>query len=202
MEFKILKLGIKGTFAGQGSAADSVAISMSRSFLAWHSGIPAIANPRWVLAVGLILVALLGAGILRQFWVAHADTGALMGSKCALRGDLQPGQRLTAHIDETDLQKCLLVYMDLTGRGLWPDTNGLAAKLDGIAGGRFRRWNWINRAPQPDSGIIYHADGALRADDTKARIEAVFAQANLRCIPVGERYLQIRAAAPAGSVNP
>lgn len=116
-----------------------------------------------------------------------------------LRPGLQADQRLTAHVDETDLGKCVLMYMELTGRKVWPNTNGMTSALDGATGGRLSRWKLVAPSPQPDSGISFHADGALSAAETKAMLEAVLTRANLQVIPVGRMHFRIRTAGPANS---
>ncbi len=84
------------------------------------------------------------------------------------------------------------MYLELTGRKFWPATNGFVSRRDEASGGRLTRWRLINPIPQLDSGIAFHADGALSAAETKAKLEAVLRRANLYLIPVGMSYFQIQ----------
>src|SRR5204862_19357 len=149
-------------------------------------------NGNRALKTGLALSVLLGAWVT---WQIHGHRGGGKSGRRAvigLRHGLQPGRRLSAHVDEADVPNCVLMYLDLTGRELWPPTNGLAAQLDDAMGGRLHRWKWVARGPQPDSGIRYHADGAFTAAETKARLEEALARAKVAVAPFGARYIRIR----------
>jgi len=142
----------------------------------------------------VVLVALATAVTLWQFRVPSSASGLGRETRLGLRPGLMPNQRLTAQVDETDPAKCLRMYLELTGRKLLPITNGILAQLDERLGGRLSRWRWISPAPRLDSGITYHGDGLLSAAETKIRVESALRRAKVELIPVGRRYLRIRAA--------
>jgi hypothetical protein len=89
------------------------------------------------------------------------------------------------------------MYLELTGRKLWPPTNSLASRLDDASGGRLSRWKWFAKNPPPDSGITYHADGLLTALETRDRVEATLVRANLRPVAIGARYLKFERLPPS-----
>jgi len=154
-------------------------------------------NPRSLIAVGIVVMAFWGAVAIWRFQADPTASGPITGSGIGLRPGLQPEQRLTAHFDEADIRKCLLMYMELTGRRLWPKTNGLASDLDEATGGRLSRWRLVTPHPQPDSGISFHADGVLSATEAKSVVEAALTRANLQVIPIGRKYFRIRTTVPA-----
>jgi hypothetical protein len=143
-------------------------------------------------APAIFLTALLSSAALWRFSANPTETGSTKAPVISLRADLQPDQRLTAQIDEKDLRKCLLMYMELTGRRIWPDTNGLGASLDEATGGRLSRWKLVAPVPQFDSGISFHGDGVLSAAETKAALEKGLTRANLQLVPVGKKYFRIQ----------
>jgi hypothetical protein len=147
--------------------------------------------------VGIAAAAILGAAALRQIQAEPRATASAKSSSIGLRPGLQPDQRLTAQIDATDLRKCVLMFMDLTGRSVWPNTNGLRSELDEATGGWLSRWKLVAQAPQPDSGISFHGDGALSAAEAKVLVEAAFTRAGVELIPVGKKHFRIRPAASA-----
>jgi hypothetical protein len=152
-----------------------------------------------IVGLGTLLVAALAL-----LWILgnRPDEKELPGAtNIGLRPGLPPGQRLTAQINERDVEKCLVMYLELTGRRLWPATNRIALELDDATGGRLTRWKWISPSPRPDSGITYHADGALTAAEVKDRVEAVLDRANLRVVPVGTKYLRVQSK-PAAAAAP
>lgn len=145
-----------------------------------------------LLCLGLLAMAI----TLWQLWAPASVREPGLESSIGLRPGLLPHQRLTAQIDETDLPKCLRMYLDLTGRKLLPITNGILTQLDEKLNGRLSRWKWTTPAAQPDSGITYHGDGLLSAAETMARVEAALRRANWALIPVGKRYLRVQVAGP------
>jgi hypothetical protein len=151
------------------------------------------------LAAAVVLVIGLGAAAIWRIHTRSLETTLIATSQIRLRPDLSPDQRLTAHIDAQDVAKCLLMYTELTGRKLWPITNSLASRLDESSGGRLSSWKWISPAPQPDSGIRYHADGMLRAAEAKETLEAALTHANLQLLPVGTKYLRVQTLKPGPS---
>jgi hypothetical protein len=153
-------------------------------------------NPRSLIAVGFVVVVALSAVAIWRFHADSTTKGSTAGSGIGLRPGLQPEQRLTAHFDETDIRKCLLMYMELTGRRLWPTTNSLASELDEATGGRLSRWKLVTANPQPDSGISFHADGALSAAEAKAMVEAALTRANVQLLPFGKKHFRVRTTAP------
>lgn len=148
---------------------------------------------------GIVLATILSATVTWRFHANPTTTESASASGIALRPGLRPDQRLTAHIDDADLPRCLLMYMELTGRKVWPNTNRLASSLDEATGGRLTRWRLIAPAPQPDSGISFHADGALTAAETKVLVEAALTRANVQVTPVGRQHFRIGKAGPPNS---
>src|SRR5438309_1045945 len=84
---------------------------------------------RWALLV-------ITAWAVCQFHPGLTGTNSATAAAIPLRHGLQPAQRLSACVDEADFSTCLVMYLDLTGRKLWPPTNGFAAELDDAIGGR------------------------------------------------------------------
>jgi len=108
-----------------------------------------------------------------------------------LRSGVAPDDRLTAHIDASDLTTAIRAYCDITGRQVWPDSRPILEKLDAQVGGRLARFGFYTPAPKADSGLSLHRDGLLRAEEVKERIEQVFSRAGLKAVPRGNRYFEL-----------
>jgi len=104
-----------------------------------------------------------------------------------LRPSLAPEQRITVNINETNLPQALAIYAELTGRTKLPRTNTFTESIDGLLGGRLRRWHWI-RTAGTSAGIQYHADGLHNALETKENLEVLFTKYDILIVPEGTKY--------------
>jgi hypothetical protein len=108
-----------------------------------------------------------------------------------LRAGLDPGERMTAYLDEGDLPKALRMYAELTGRDLVPSRRSLAQRLDRFLDGRLVRWKWVLPPAPTDSGICYHRDGRFAAIEVKQQVEACFRAAGVRALSQGKRQFLV-----------
>jgi len=156
----------------------------------------------WLFAFAGTLVLGLLCGTIWQFHAATVTDGASPAAGIRLRPEIQPDQRLTVQLDEADIQKCLTIYMDLTGRKLFPPTNGVLDRWDEAVDGRLSRWKLIPPLPAFNSGITFHADGALRASELKDKIEAILMRSHLQPVSVGKRYFRLQSTHLSTSTTP
>jgi hypothetical protein len=107
-----------------------------------------------------------------------------------LRADLNPEQRVTAHVSETNMPEALEMYAELTGRRWLRATNTAIANVGLVAKDRMAAWGWIRRVPK--SGTIqYHADGAKTALEVKQELEMLFKRKEVIVIAQGEKAFKI-----------
>src|SRR5262245_16355049 len=58
------------------------------------------------------------------------------GAAISVRPDLPPEHRITVNLDSLTVTQALQIYTEITGRQLWPRTNGMGERLDDLLGGR------------------------------------------------------------------
>ena len=152
---------------------------------------------RFQVIAGVLALAILGLLLTRLPGVistpgsrgrSNADSGL------PLRAGLNPGERMTAYLDEGDLPKALRMYAELTGLELVPSHRTLGQRLDRLLDGRLVRWKWVLPPAPQDSGICYHRDGRFAAIEIKEQVEACFKVAGVRARPQGRgQFLMVAA---------
>lgn len=142
---------------------------------------------------GLLLVLAVALAILYGPWSeAPPPNKAAETVAIALRPGLDPGDRMTARVEQADLRAAMLMYRELTGREAWPDGRPVVERLDGYIGGRIARTGLYTPTPKPDSGISIHRDGLWRADEIKQQVEGVFAKSGLQPVPRGSGHFELK----------
>lgn len=118
------------------------------------------------------------------------------GISIPLRADLAPDDRMTVNLSVTNTAEALAIFADITGRQLWPRTNGVSERLDDLLHGQLSRWKLLRRAPIPDVGVSYHRDGFFTASEVKDTLEALFKTNGIALEPVGRKYFRVRTGRP------
>jgi Na+(H+)/acetate symporter ActP len=135
---------------------------------------------------------------------AAALTNRIAAPSIPLRADLLPTDHMTVTLNGLTLTQALVIYADITGRQLFPRTNGIAERLDDALNGRLSQLNLVKRAPEPDSGVRVHRDGYFTPAEVKETVETFFKTNGLALAPEGERYFRVvnRSESPAAKISP
>lgn len=145
--------------------------------------------------LGIILPLALAAVLLA--WCAHDPTSIsprhshASRHRLSLRSDLSPEDRMSAHLNPTDLAAAVRAYSELTGRLPFPDQRPVLQKIDAQLGGRLFRLGLYSPPPAPDHGLSLHRDGLWRADEVKRTVEEIFSRAGLKPRARGESYFEL-----------
>jgi hypothetical protein len=119
--------------------------------------------------------------------IGRTDDGA---ASLPLRSDLKPTQRVTAHIDETNIAEAVEMYAELTGRRWLRGTNTAIQNVSLMTRDRIAQWGWVRSAPK--SGTIqYHADGARTVSELKEELEALFKRNDVEVAAQGEKAFRV-----------
>jgi len=134
-------------------------------------------------------IPLLG-GILVVFSLAtQSRQPSLSLAKLPLRAGLLPSDRVTAHLNQTNLTEALTMYSELTGRTRL--TSSISQQMNEYFGGYLSRWHLVKAPVRTRSGIEYHRDGLFSVAEVKARLEELFATSGLIFVPVGDKYFRV-----------
>ena len=90
--------------------------------------------------IGLTCIFCLLVGLFGSLSDSNPSDEITRAPHIALRPGLSANQRVTADINETNLDQAFVMYAELTGRTRLPWSSNFAENIDSILGGRLTRW--------------------------------------------------------------
>lgn len=108
----------------------------------------------------------------------------------SLRPGLDRDEHLTAQPPQ-NVQHALAMYLELTGRRPRPTLNDLVQTLDGLTNGRLSRWHLLRNKTPHETGIVYHRDGLLTAEELKKSLETFFQNSGVIVAADGPNHLWV-----------